>query len=84
VHVAIAACIAVGVAVPAAGGIDHRAAADRQGRAGSEEGVPSETLQRLHTPVGLAIGAETPEEIAVSIAAEMIAAVRGAAPTLPG
>jgi xanthine dehydrogenase accessory factor len=48
------------------------------------EGVPAETLQRLHTPVGLAIGAETPEEIAVSIAAEMIAAVRGATPTLPG
>jgi len=36
------------------------------------EGVAAEDLQRVHCPIGVAIGAETPEEIAVSIVAELI------------
>jgi len=36
------------------------------------EGTPKEDLQRVHSPIGLDIGAETPEEIAVSIVAELI------------
>jgi len=37
-----------------------------------EEGVPSELLKKLYSPIGLKIGAETPEEIAVSILGELI------------
>jgi xanthine dehydrogenase accessory factor len=37
------------------------------------EGVPAEQLARLHAPIGLKIGATTPEEIAVSIIAEIVA-----------
>jgi len=35
-------------------------------------GVRKEELARVHSPIGLDIGAETPEEIAVSIVAELI------------
>lgn len=38
----------------------------------AQQGVSRELLNRVHTPIGLSIGAETPEEIAVSIMAEII------------
>ncbi|MDD3334231.1 MAG: XdhC family protein [Eubacteriales bacterium] len=37
-----------------------------------ELGFTEDDFNRVHTPIGLAIGAETPAEIAVSVAAEMI------------
>ena len=37
-----------------------------------QRGVPRTQLDRVHAPIGLKIGAETPEEIAVSILAELI------------
>ncbi len=42
------------------------------------EGMPIESLARVHAPVGFDIGAITPAEIAVSILAELIAVRRGA------
>lgn len=45
----------------------------------AEEGVAEERLRRVRAPIGLAIGAVTPEEIAVSILAEVTAVRRGAA-----
>ncbi len=43
------------------------------------EGVPSARLERVHSPVGLDIGALTPQEIAVAVVAELIAVRRNAA-----
>jgi xanthine dehydrogenase accessory factor len=39
--------------------------------------LPAETLQRIRGPIGLPINSHTPEEIAVSIAAELIQMVNG-------
>jgi xanthine dehydrogenase accessory factor len=44
-----------------------------------EIGVTELELARLHSPIGLDLGARTPEETAVSIAAEIIATRRGGA-----
>jgi xanthine dehydrogenase accessory factor len=42
------------------------------------EGVPAEKFDRVRAPMGLEIGALTPQEIAISIAAELIAERRNA------
>jgi xanthine dehydrogenase accessory factor len=42
-----------------------------------KEGIPEEAFSKLKAPIGLDIGAETPEEIAISVAAEIIAAKWG-------
>ena len=46
-------------------------------------GIPAETLERVHAPLGFAIGSQTVPEIAVSIVAELIAC-RNLGATLPG
>lgn len=38
-----------------------------------EEGVTEQQLASVHAPIGIDIGAETPEEIAISIAAQIVA-----------
>jgi xanthine dehydrogenase accessory factor len=47
----------------------------------AEKGVPRESLATVHAPLGIEIGAQTPDEIAVSILAEMIAVRRGVNPS---
>jgi xanthine dehydrogenase accessory factor len=42
-----------------------------------KEGFTEKDLDRVHSPIGLTIGADTPEEIAVSIVAELIQARAG-------
>ena len=47
------------------------------------EGVSREQLDRIYTPMGLPINSRTPEEIAVSIAAQIISVKNGADPISP-
>ena len=42
-----------------------------------EEGMPEDRLKGIHAPIGLDIGAITPQEIGVSIVAELIAVKHG-------
>ncbi|MGA7754542.1 MAG: XdhC/CoxI family protein [Candidatus Sulfotelmatobacter sp.] len=48
-----------------------------------EEGLPAHLFDRVHSPIGLDIGAVTPEEIAVAVTAELIAFRRHATANLP-
>jgi xanthine dehydrogenase accessory factor len=41
------------------------------------EGVAAELLHRIHAPIGLDVGAQTPEEIALAILAEIVMVRRG-------
>ena len=54
----------------------RRTAADRNARLG-QAGIDPDQLRRIHSPCGLDIGAATPEEVAISIMAEVIAARSG-------
>ena len=47
-----------------------------------KEGIAAEKFANVHAPVGIEIGAVTPEEIAVAIVAEMIAVRRHATPNV--
>ena len=49
----------------------------------TKEGLAPELFERVHAPVGLDIGAVTPEEIAVAITAELIAVRRRVERELP-
>jgi xanthine dehydrogenase accessory factor len=43
-----------------------------------KEGIPRDAFERIYAPMGLDVGAISPEEIAISVAAEMIAVRRNA------
>ena len=58
------------------GAIGSRGTRERRDRRLREIGVTDEQIARIHGPIGLSIGAKTPEEIAVAILAEVIACKR--------
>lgn len=55
------------------GMIGSRTKRDALYRTLNEKGIPMEDLQAVKCPIGLSIHAETPEEIAISVMAEIIA-----------
>jgi xanthine dehydrogenase accessory factor len=58
------------------GALGSRVTHEKRKRRLLADGVTSAQLDRLHAPIGLDIGAETPEEIALAIMAEIVAAQR--------
>ncbi|MFM9589184.1 XdhC family protein [Streptomyces scabiei] len=69
--------LALDLPVGYVGAMGSRRTHDERLRLLREEGVSEEHLARLRSPIGLDLGARTPEETAVSITAEIIAHTRG-------
>ena len=61
------------------GAIGSRGTRERRDRRLREAGVTDEQIARIYGPIGLDIGAQTPEEIALAILAQIVAARRGKA-----
>jgi xanthine dehydrogenase accessory factor len=57
--------------------VGSRKKADALKAALSQRGIPTERLAKLKAPAGLDLGAITPDEIAISILAEIVAVRRG-------
>ncbi|MFG2356387.1 XdhC family protein [Streptomyces sp. NPDC048521] len=68
---------ALGMPVAFVGAMGSRRTHEDRNRRLREEGVSERELARLRSPIGLDLGARTPEETALSIVAEIVAARRG-------
>ncbi len=73
-HIADEQCLqfAVGTRAKYIGMIGSRKKAKEVKEHLLQKGVPQQQLDRLYSPMGLGIGAETPDEIAISILSEII------------
>ncbi|MFC7220835.1 XdhC family protein [Streptomyces polyrhachis] len=69
--------LALRLPVAYVGALGSRRTHEDRGRRLRERGVTDAELARLRSPIGLDLGARTPQEVAVSIAAELVAARHG-------
>ncbi|MEU3535506.1 XdhC/CoxI family protein [Streptomyces murinus] len=69
--------VALGMPLAFIGAMGSRRTHEDRARRLRAEGVSERRLARLRSPIGLDLGARTPEETALSIAAEIVAARRG-------
>ncbi|MER6066563.1 XdhC/CoxI family protein [Streptomyces sp. NPDC001792] len=69
--------LALGMPVAFVGAMGSRRTHEDRNRRLRAEGVSARELAKLRSPIGLDLGARTPEETALSIAAEIVAARRG-------
>jgi xanthine dehydrogenase accessory factor len=72
----------VALTTPAAyiGAMGSRRTTEERAARLRDEGVSEDALVRIHAPIGLDLGARTPQEVAVAVAAELIAVTRGRLP----
>ena len=68
------------VEIPRIGVIGSRSKWQSFSRAATEQGINSEQLDSVICPIGLNIGAESPEEIAIAVTAQILSLAKGVSP----
>jgi xanthine dehydrogenase accessory factor len=76
--------VALGTSAGYIGAMGSRRTNDERMERLRAEGVPEEELARIHAPIGLKIGARTPQEVAIAIAAELVDVTRARKRELAG
>jgi xanthine dehydrogenase accessory factor len=75
--------LALGLPLAYVGAMGSRRSHAQRLQALRDEGVTPEALARLRSPIGLDLGAVTPEEVAVSVVAELVAVRYGRTAAVP-
>lgn len=65
------------------GAMGSRSTTDRRRAALVAEGVTEEEMERIHAPIGLSLGGKTPEDVAISIGAQIVQVTNAARPAQP-